>query len=132
MTDGSALLMNSIFGLMSQGVWNQIVAVTCSTVVRTSMALTKLKTANMCRLVRSSRSLCAVVEKTGLDQDPDLAKQMSRDDWPMLRQKLAAVMATKTRDEWDAIMLGTDICYAPILNFEEAVDHPTIRLVRLL
>ena len=23
MTDGSALLMNSIFGLMSQGVWNQ-------------------------------------------------------------------------------------------------------------
>ena len=33
-------------------------------------------------------------------------------------------MATKTRDEWDGIMLGTDICYAPILNFEEAVDHP--------
>jgi alpha-methylacyl-CoA racemase len=33
-------------------------------------------------------------------------------------------MASKTRDEWDAIMLGTDICYAPILNFEEAVEHP--------
>ncbi|MEC7078090.1 MAG: CoA transferase, partial [Pseudomonadota bacterium] len=58
------------------------------------------------------------------DQDRDLAKQMSRDDWPMLREKLAAVMATKTRDEWDGIMLGTDICYAPILNFEEAVEHP--------
>ena len=29
-------------------------------------------------------------------------------------------MLTKTRDEWDAIMYGTDICYAPVLNFEEA------------
>ena len=65
-----------------------------------------------------------LLEKTGLDQDPDLAQQMSRDDWPKLREKLAGVLATKTRDEWDEIMLGTDICYAPILNFDEAVAHP--------
>ncbi len=42
----------------------------------------------------------------------------------MLRAKLETVFAGKTRDEWDAIMLGTDICYAPVLNFEEAVAHP--------
>ena len=64
-----------------------------------------------------------LLEKTGLDQT-QILQQMSRDDWPMLRENPAAVMATKTRDEWDGIMLGTDICYAPILNFEEAVEHP--------
>ena len=49
---------------------------------------------------------------------------MSRQDWPGLKEKLAGIMASKTRDEWDAIMLGTDICYAPILTLEEAAEHP--------
>ena len=50
--------------------------------------------------------------------------QMSTDDWPAMRTKLAAVIREKTRDQWDEIMLGTDICYAPVLNFDEAIDHP--------
>ena len=65
-----------------------------------------------------------LLEKTGLADDPDLPRQMSRNDWLALKEKFAAVMASKTRDEWDAIMLGTDICYAPILNLDEAAEHP--------
>ena len=61
-----------------------------------------------------------LLEKTGLADDGDLPRQMSRQDWPALKEKLGAVMASKTRDEWDEIMLGTDICYAPILTLEEA------------
>ena len=34
------------------------------------------------------------------------------------------IFKTKTRDQWDAIMLGTDIRYAPVLNFHAAIDHP--------
>jgi len=30
----------------------------------------------------------------------------------------------KTRDEWDKIMLGSDVCYAPVLSLEEAPKHP--------
>ena len=48
---------------------------------------------------------------------------MSREDWPQLKEKFADVFKSKTRDEWDAIMLGTDICYAPVLTFEEAIEH---------
>jgi alpha-methylacyl-CoA racemase len=33
-------------------------------------------------------------------------------------------MKTKTRDEWDAIMLGSDVCYAPVLSLDEAPKHP--------
>ncbi|MEC8047411.1 MAG: CaiB/BaiF CoA-transferase family protein [Pseudomonadota bacterium] len=125
MTDGSALLMNSIFGLMSQGVWNQNRGSNLLDGGAHFYGTYETKDGKHVSLGSIEPQFYALLlEKTGLDQDPDLAKQMSRDDWPMLRQKLAAVMATKTRDEWDGIMLGTDICYAPILNFEEAVDHP--------
>jgi alpha-methylacyl-CoA racemase len=49
---------------------------------------------------------------------------MNRAEWPALTDKLSAVIAGKTRDEWCAIMEGTDICFAPVLDFDEAPKHP--------
>ncbi len=43
---------------------------------------------------------------------------------PALKQKLVEVFKTKTRDDWCAIMEGTDVCFAPILTMKEAPDHP--------
>jgi alpha-methylacyl-CoA racemase len=34
------------------------------------------------------------------------------------------VFKTKTRDEWNEIMEHTDVCYAPVLSFDEAHLHP--------
>jgi alpha-methylacyl-CoA racemase len=125
MTDGSALLMNSIFGLMGQGVWNQNRGSNLLDGGAHFYGTYKTKDGRYVSIGSIEPQFYALLlEKTGLDQDPELAKQMSRDDWPKLREKLAAVLATKTRDEWDEVMLGTDICYAPILNFDEAVAHP--------
>lgn len=62
-------------------------------------------------------------EKAGLT-DPEFDHQHDKSKWPSLKAKLAAVLKTKTRDEWDEIMLGTDICYAPILSLDEAPKHP--------
>lgn len=64
-----------------------------------------------------------LLEKTGI-ADPAFKAQMDRDSWPALREKLAAVIATKTRDEWTRIMEGTDVCFAPVLNLDEAPSHP--------
>jgi alpha-methylacyl-CoA racemase len=49
---------------------------------------------------------------------------MDRSKWDGLRVKLACVFATKTQDEWTAIMGGTDVCFAPILDLDEAPRHP--------
>ncbi len=125
MTDGSALLMNSIFGMMSQGVWNQNRGSNLLDGGAHFYGTYETKDGRHVSIGSIEPQFYALLlEKTGLDQDPDLANQMSRDDWPKLRDKLEAVIASKTRDEWDKIMLGTDICYAPILNFAEAVKHP--------
>jgi alpha-methylacyl-CoA racemase len=64
-----------------------------------------------------------LLEKTGIN-DPDFARQMDRSIWPDLRAKLAHVIAQKTRDEWTEIMGGTDVCFGPILDLDEAPKHP--------
>ncbi|WP_374394140.1 CaiB/BaiF CoA transferase family protein [Sphingopyxis sp.] len=63
-------------------------------------------------------------EKTGLDKDPAFDAQMDPSQWGPLKDKLAALFATKTRDEWCAIMEMTDICFAPVLSLAEAPQHP--------
>ncbi len=64
-----------------------------------------------------------LLEKTGIT-DPEFAKQMDRSAWPSLREKLAAAIAKKTQAEWSEIMGGTDVCFAPILDLDEAPKHP--------
>ncbi|OQW73032.1 MAG: carnitine dehydratase [Proteobacteria bacterium ST_bin13] len=63
-------------------------------------------------------------DKLGLADDPDFAAQFDRAVWPARKQRLAAIFATKTRDEWCALMEMTDVCFAPILSMTEAPAHP--------
>jgi alpha-methylacyl-CoA racemase len=48
----------------------------------------------------------------------------ARREWPDLRAAMAAAFASRTRDEWCRLLEGTDACFAPILNLEEAPRHP--------
>ncbi len=64
-----------------------------------------------------------LLEKTGID-DPEFARQMDREAWPSLREKLAQVIARKTQAEWSEIMGATDVCFAPVLDLDEAPQHP--------
>jgi alpha-methylacyl-CoA racemase len=45
-------------------------------------------------------------------------------EWPRLKAELAAVFRSKTRDEWCALLEGTDACFAPVLTVSEASQHP--------
>ncbi len=47
-------------------------------------------------------------------------------DWPELHAKFEAVFRTRTRDEWCAMLEGTDACFAPVLTLSEAPSHPHI------
>ena len=64
-----------------------------------------------------------LIEKANLD--PELFKpQMNPAEWPKLKAHLKEVFKAKTRDEWCEIMEGTDICFAPVLDYTEAPNHP--------
>ena len=64
-----------------------------------------------------------LLEKTGL-ADEALPGQMDHSSWPGMRERLAAIFRRKTRDEWCAIMEGSDVCFAPVLSVAEAAAHP--------
>ena len=64
-----------------------------------------------------------LIEKAELDPE-EFSAQHDRTQWPVLKAKITEVFKTKTRDEWCAIMEGTDICFAPVLDFLEAQQHP--------
>ena len=53
-----------------------------------------------------------------------MSAQFDKAEWPTMKQRFAEVFKTKTRDEWTAIMEGSDVCFAPVLNFSEAPLHP--------
>lgn len=64
-----------------------------------------------------------LLDKIGLDP-ADLPDQNDQSQWPELRQRLAAALRTKTRDEWCEILEGSDACFAPVLDFGEAMQYP--------
>lgn len=44
--------------------------------------------------------------------------------WPALREAIAAAVRERTRDEWSALLEGTDVCFAPVLKLGEVHRHP--------
>jgi alpha-methylacyl-CoA racemase len=61
----------------------------------------------------------------GLGLDPAKTPVRScRENWDLLRVLFAKRFMTKTRDEWCALMEGSDICFAPVLSFNDAAQHP--------
>jgi alpha-methylacyl-CoA racemase len=60
-----------------------------------------------------------------LDLDPaDLPAQMDRAAWPEMQTRFAALFKTRSRDQWCALLEGTDACFAPVLTTDEAPLHP--------
>jgi alpha-methylacyl-CoA racemase len=47
--------------------------------------------------------------------------------WDAEARALAGVFKRKTRDEWTALLEGTDACVAPVLTLGEAPAHPHMR-----
>ena len=124
MTDGAASLMAMFYGMKGAGVWRE---------GRRSNLLDggahfydTYRCADGGWISIGSiepQFYALLLEKTGVS-DPDFQAQMDRNAWPALREKLAALIAQKTRDEWNGIMSATDVCFAPVLGLEEAPAHP--------
>lgn len=63
------------------------------------------------------------LERCGID-DPIFSQQMDMHRWPILKNRLADVFRTRTRDQWCDVLEGSDACFAPVLDWDEAPHHP--------
>ncbi|MCX2981103.1 CoA transferase [Halieaceae bacterium IMCC14734] len=64
-----------------------------------------------------------LMEKAGLDIEV-FGNQHDRSKLAEMKAALTEVMKTKTQAQWCEIMEGTDVCFAPVLNFMDAPQHP--------
>jgi alpha-methylacyl-CoA racemase len=63
-------------------------------------------------------------DKCGLAHDAAFDAQWDAARWPLLKEKLGGVFRQKTRQQWCDLLEGTDACFAPVLDLDEAPRHP--------
>ena len=56
--------------------------------------------------------------------DVDPRAQYDTTTWPVLKARFTALFRSRTRDQWSALLEGTDVCFAPVLTLDEAAAHP--------
>src|SRR6266508_3748485 len=125
MVDGAALLLGGIYGMAGAGLWNDSDRET-NMLDGGAHFYGTYETKDgkfVCVGSIEPQFYAELLEKTGLKGE-SLPAQMDRKAWAQLKSRLAGIFRTKTRDEWCAIMEGTDICFAPVLTMKEASQHP--------
>jgi alpha-methylacyl-CoA racemase len=123
MVDGAAALMAIFYGLHSAGVWWER-----GTNLLDSGAhfYDTYETADGKYISVGSiepKFYAELIRLTDIE-DPDFQNQMDVTKWPELKEKIAQVFKSKTREEWCETMEGTDVCFGPVLSFDEAINHP--------
>lgn len=124
MTDGAASLMSMFYGFRASGMWVDSKEENLLDGGAHFYDAYETKDGKWVSIGSIEPQFYALLmEKTGIT-DPEFQAQMDKSKWPALKAKIATVLKTKTRDEWDALMRGTDVCYAPVLSLGEAVKDP--------
>lgn len=49
------------------------------------------------------------------------------EEWAQGAEMFARLFKTRSRDQWCALLEGTDACFAPVLEFDEAPEHPHLK-----
>ena len=124
MTDGSASLMSLFYGLKSAGIWADERESNLIDGGAPFYDVYQTADGKFVSIGSIEPKFYALLrEKAGLRSE-DWDRQMDKSTWPELKKKLTKVMKAKTRAEWDELLEGTDVCYAPVLDMNEAPYHP--------
>lgn len=125
MTDGAALLSAMIYGFKAAGRWNNergenlldggahfYDTYVCADGRHVAVGAIEPQFYALLR------------EHCGLAEDEAFDAQFDPACWPFLKQRLAEIFRSRTRDEWRRLLEGTDACFSPVLDWDEAPEHP--------
>lgn len=123
MTDGTALLSAMMYGMKAQGSWSNrrgenmldggahfYDTYACADGKHVAIGAIEPQ------FYRQLRELCEI-------EDPAFDRQFDPSSWPLLKERLAELFRSRTRDAWCALLEGTDACFAPVLDWDEAPEH---------
>ena len=124
MVDGSALLMTMMYELAGRGQWNGARQSNMNDGGAHFYGVYETADGKHVSIAAMEPKFYAVLlDLIGLSA-ADLPDQWDTAAWPALRERLAAVFRTRTRQEWTDLLEGTDACFAPVLSMSEAPSHP--------
>ncbi len=124
MTEGASLLAAMVHGMRASGTWSERRG--------TNLLDTGAPWYDVYRTLDDRHVAIGAIEpqfyrqlleRLGLAGEA-LPDQNDRAGWPTLRARFTEVFLTRTRDDWTRVFDGADACYAPVLAFSEAPDHP--------
>ena len=127
MVDGATALMGAIWGVRAAGAWSDERG---TNLLDTGAPFYEVYETSDGKYVSigsiEPQFYAELIDRLGLAGE-DLPAQMDRSGWPQMRERFTDVFPSKTRDEWCALLEGTDVCFAPVLTMGEAAEHPHIK-----
>lgn len=124
MTDGASLLMTNIFGQYAAGNWQ--LGRESNLLDGAAPFYTTYRCADEKWVAVGAiepQFYACLLERMGLSA-AEFEPQHDRTRWPAWKARLAQCFGTRTRDEWCAAMEGADACFSPVLDMQEALEHP--------
>jgi alpha-methylacyl-CoA racemase len=124
MIDGASSLMAAIYGLRAAGRWTDQRG---ENILDTGAHYYDVYETSDGKYVSigsiEPKFYAELLQLSGLEHE-ELPRQNDRAAWPALKERVAAIFRTKTREEWCRLMEGSDVCFAPVLSMQEAPNHP--------
>lgn len=123
MTDGSALLATMVHSFAAMGIWGKR---------GTNMLDTGAPFYDVYECADGEYISLGSIEPqfyselmriTGLENE-DMPSQMDRTNWGQAKERIKEKIRSKSREEWVQLMEGSDVCFAPVLSIDEAIQHP--------
>ena len=130
MVDGSASLMTLMYGMRAAGVWTDKRGDNRLDSGAPFYGVYETKDGKHVALASNEpRFYQITLEKLGLStaEIAALPGQHDRSGWDVLKDTFARIFKTRTRDEWCAVMEGSEVCFAPVLSMGEAPQHPHLK-----
>jgi alpha-methylacyl-CoA racemase len=126
MVDGSAMLMSVFVGLSAMGFWSDDRGTNLLDGGAHFYGTYETSDAKWISIASYEpqfyAALCHLLAPLGILLDP--ATQMDQSAWDPLKEQMAALFRTRTRDDWSSFFAGHDVCFAPVLTMNEARAHP--------
>lgn len=124
MTDGAALLSAFIHGLRAEGQWSNTRGRNLLDGGAHFYGTFECADGHFISIGSIEPQFYALlIDRCGLDPSA-FADPMDQARWPALKERLAEMFRGKPRAHWCALLEGSDACFAPVLDWDEAFEHP--------
>ncbi|MFO1325765.1 MAG: CaiB/BaiF CoA-transferase family protein [Rubrivivax sp.] len=122
-SEGSALLAALVYGWRSAGLWSDEAGTHSGDGGAPFYDAYACADGRFISIGAMEPAFYALLRETCGFEAPEFDAQWDTRQWPALKQRVAAVFRTRTRAQWCELLEGSDVCFAPVLDLDEAPRH---------